>query len=515
MPVRVPKTKAFNVSLLIILHLLIVLPLAYSLNIWGDEGSTLHTTQHGFFDAFQNAGASERQAPLYFWMMSLWRSINGSIFFARLFSIFCSVSAIKLFADLTRRLFEPRSALLATAFFALHPFLIWASVEIRVYSLVILLSILLLKFLFESFSGETNDDARGHSTRDAALFCVTAIAALYSNYYLGFLLAGCFVALLAARRWAEARKYFLLMIIAGIGFLPMAIDVRSQFAGNTAGYQEERSLIIGIRQLWHHFLTFILPSEVFPDDDPSLADVIRVWTVRAILLIAGIFTVKNRQKVSYRTISLGVITTVILAGLLAAYFAVGLQFVEVRHASVLFVPIILFIASLFSDIFGGIEDRPAGKLAVAAIGFLVLASFSYALITLYPNIAKRGDWARVAQYIQQNEAPNQPIIVFQTFDAMALPYHYSGVNKILPDERFMDFEVEAEGGTADSMKRQTDFTISKIPADAAEIWLVENDKCRVTEACVPLENFVQANYTVIEEQEFYRENVRLLKRKSQ
>ena len=116
MPVRVPKTKAFNVSLLIILHLLIVLPLAYSLNIWGDEGSTLHTTQHGFFDAFQNAGASERQAPLYFWMMSLWRSINGSIFFARLFSIFCSVSAIKLFADLTRRLFEPRSALLATAF---------------------------------------------------------------------------------------------------------------------------------------------------------------------------------------------------------------------------------------------------------------------------------------------------------------------------------------------------------------------------------------------------------------
>ena len=85
------------------------------------------------------------------WVLSIWRTLNSSIFFARLFSIICSVASIKLFAGLAHRLFDKQMAILVTAFFAMHPFLIWASLEIRVYALVILLSVLLLKLFFESF----------------------------------------------------------------------------------------------------------------------------------------------------------------------------------------------------------------------------------------------------------------------------------------------------------------------------------------------------------------------------
>src|SRR5690349_20813504 len=66
----------FSLSLL---HLLITLPLAYVLNIWADEASTLYTTEHGFFYAFRSALADEKQAPLYFWFLSLWREIDASI----------------------------------------------------------------------------------------------------------------------------------------------------------------------------------------------------------------------------------------------------------------------------------------------------------------------------------------------------------------------------------------------------------------------------------------------------
>ena len=128
-------------------------------------------------------------------------------------------------------------------------------------------------------------------------------------------------------------------------------------------------------------------------------------------------------------------------------------------------------------------------------------------------MAKRGDWARVGAFIQENEAPGQPIIVFTTYDVLSLPYHYHGVNRILPDERFFEFESEATFGSENSLKRETDFVISEIPADAEMIWLVVSEKCLVTDACHPLENYVRANYTIEKEQEFYLEKVYLLKKK--
>ena len=81
---------------LIAVHLALALPLAWLLNIWADEASTLHTTQNGLAYAFRHAAADERQAPLYFWILGLWRDLNGSIFFARLFSLICVAAAISV-----------------------------------------------------------------------------------------------------------------------------------------------------------------------------------------------------------------------------------------------------------------------------------------------------------------------------------------------------------------------------------------------------------------------------------
>ncbi len=516
MPARYKNSGAFNVTSLIVLHLLIVLPLAYFLNIWADEASTLYTTERGFWHAFQNAAADEKQAPLYFWIMSLWRGINGSIFFARLFSIICGVVAIKLFADLARRFFEPRAALLATAFFAFHPFLIWASVEIRVYSLVILLSLLLITLFFDAFFEESPAESQRPQRKAIVLFLVAAIFALYTNYYLGFLLVGLFSSLLVAKKWREAGIYLGLMLVAAIVFLPQLIGLKSQFVANTSGFQEERSLIDGIRLLWHHFLTFTVPSEVLPDVQISIADVIRLWVARAAIFVIGFFAVKRPKLISSHTLSLGFIAAVIFGCLLFAYFAVGSEYIAIRHASVAFAPLLLFLASLLSDLFGGGQKKQAiGKIAAFACGIIVLASFSHALIKLHPNMTKRGDWARIGAFIEQNESPGQPIIVFTVFESLALPYHYHGVNRILPDEKFFVFDLENAFGTENSYKRQIDFVISEIPTDADAIWLVVSEKCLVTDACRPLEKYVEANYTIEKEQEFYLEKLFLLRKKTQ
>lgn len=500
---------------LIVLHLLMVLPLAYFLNIWADEASTLYTTQHGFWFAFQNAATYEKQAPLYFWIMSLWRSISDSIFFARLFSILCVAAAIKVFAGLASRLFKPRAALLATAFFAFHPYLIWASLEIRVYSLVILLSVILIRLYFDAFIKESEPAALKNSK---ILFSVVALIALYTNYYLGFVLVGLFAALVVTEKWREARSYLGLMFLVAVLFLPiLLINFEAQFAANTSGFKDPRSIINGVRHLWGHFLTFIMPTEILPDDLYTIADLVRLWTIRIALIVVGFFAVVRRKSLSSSTLSLAAVTATIFGCLLFAYFVVGSDYIEIRHASVLFVPLILCAASLLSDIFAtdGKQMRAVNKTLAIAGSLLVLASFSHTLVALYPNMAKRGDWARVGAFIEQNEIPGQPVMVFPTYEVLALPYHYHGVNRVLPDEKYFELEREAAFGTEYSLKKGIDFFISKIPADAEMFWLVVSEKCLATEACRPLENYIQANYTIEREQEFYLEKLFLLRKKAQ
>src|SRR4051812_37622717 len=117
------KIHKYFIFIVIFLHLVIAVPLAWVLNIWIDEASTLYTTGKGFLWTIQNGWLIEKQAPLYFSVVALWRIVDGSIFFARLFSIICSALAIKVFFDVASRFFSDRQAKLLTVVFALHPFL--------------------------------------------------------------------------------------------------------------------------------------------------------------------------------------------------------------------------------------------------------------------------------------------------------------------------------------------------------------------------------------------------------
>lgn len=495
------RSDAGVVAILAFFHLAIALPLAWVLNIWADEASTLYTTRNGLFNAFQNALADEKQAPFYFWILSLWRDLNGSIFFARLFSVLCSLIAIRLFFALAKRQFPRNLAIFASAVFALHPYLIWASLEIRVYSFIVLLSILLLKFFEDGF---LNDAER---KRSRIIFLVVSVVGLYTSYYFGFLLVGCFVALLVTKRWKAAKTYLLLMVVAGIAFLPLLSAIRSQFSSDSAGFHGETSVAEGLRVLWNFFLTFALPTEVFTPENSTVISTARLWIVRIGIIAAIVLLIKSRKLFDERILTFGAISAVIAIFLFISYLLLGNVYVQIRHASVLFVPVVLLLVSVIAALF--IEKG----YALLVVALVLAGSFGYSIYSLYPNLTKRGDWQRVAAFIREREKPGQPIVIFTTFDALALPFYYSGSNKIFPDEQFFAWEPEAAFGTEASHKKQTDFVVSEIPPGSGEVWLVVNEKCLATEACLPLENFVKSNYTIIEEKEFYLEKVFLLRRK--
>ena len=487
--------------ILLFAHLAIALPLAYFLNIWTDEASTLYTTQNGLFQAFRSVFADEKQAPLYFLLMSLWRKMDDSIFFARLFSVICSLAAISAFSGLARKIWDEKTAFFLTPIFALHPVLIWASLEIRLYSLIILITCLLFSFFYDGYLREEASDKKAQF-----FYVVTAIAALYTNYYIGFLLVGAFVALLVLRRWSAAKSYFWQMLIVGLTITPLFWIIILQFSDRSKTFQSEKSAIESVQILWNHFLTFVLPTELFTTEEGSMFSRIRLWIVRFSALAVIFVLAKNRfRDLDKNIIAFGTIAAVCAAFFLLVYFRLGAGYVELRHAAVCFTAVFIFVSAVL------VKILPKKSWIFAAILYVVF--FAYATFSIYPNLTKRGDWARISAFISQNETANQPIVVFQPYDAIALPFYYRGANKILPDEKFFSLLTDAEPGSANYLRSQIEFVISEIPPDANEIWLLTNEKCEIKRSCEPLENFVQANYTIVEERNFYLEKVRLLRKK--
>lgn len=504
MPDRTARagTGAF---LLILLHLLIALPLAFSLNIWAEEASTLFSTQHGLLSAIRHAAIDERQPPLYFWVMSLWRSIDGSIFFARLFSIICSIVAIRVFAGTARRVFTREATLLATAFFALHPVLVWASTEIRSYSLVVLLSVISVRLFLDIFL-----ESDGRRNARWLWLAFTAVVAAYTSYHLLYLFAGFLAAFFIAGKWEQAKRYLLIAAVAAIACIPLIFIVKTKVGGGNS--RSAGSLIDGVQVLWQGLLTFILPAGLFSSVAITTVSAARAWIVVACFGAVILGAVRCWDSISRLTAALGSVTGVSAAILLAMHFALG-PFRTPSEVAFLFVPVLFFFASLLTDLFKMTTERTTRLVSLAA-GLLVLASFSYSLLNLYPAGVKQGDWARIGAFIQENERPGQPIVVFPIFDAMALPYHYRGQNQILPAENFFEFATGASIGSAASAVKEIDHVISQIPDDAADVWLATGEACQTTQACVPLDNFVMANYTIVIEKEFYLEKLFLLRRRT-
>src|SRR3954454_10573537 len=98
-----PTPSRWAVPALAGLYLAIALPLAARLDIWIDEAYTLATTGQGLRHALHQALFFEQQPPLYFLLLSLWRMLDGGVFFARLFSVLCGLAALFAVAALSRR----------------------------------------------------------------------------------------------------------------------------------------------------------------------------------------------------------------------------------------------------------------------------------------------------------------------------------------------------------------------------------------------------------------------------
>jgi mannosyltransferase len=193
--------------------------------MWHDEVFSVVVARMSWGAMFHAVIADLVHPPLFYILLKTWIALGGqSLFWMRLLPYLFSIGTILPLLALLKQLPLPGQAgIAALLLVTFNPPLIRYSQELRMYSLLVLLSVISL-WLFVRFL---------HSGKQTLwpLFVVNLLLA-YSHYYgMLFLVSEAIVVLLWScrspfpERYTQARRFVFSLVLVGIAFLPWAYTV--------------------------------------------------------------------------------------------------------------------------------------------------------------------------------------------------------------------------------------------------------------------------------------------------
>lgn len=488
----------------IVLHLGVVLPLAFVLPIWIDEAYSLRTTAHTIAESLRLGVTFELQAPLYFGVLSLWRTIDPSPEFARLLSILFTTATLFVAARISHRLFPNISDAFLPAIITLQPVFLYAALEIRVYALALFMSSVLVLLFVRSFLC----DAKGREGLVA--FALFASLALYTQYYLGFLLGALGIGLVVSGHFHEARRYLASLGLTGLIASPILLWLPRQLGGAAGATPLRLSGRESVR-----FVFGLIDLPVLPALQPwaeavgspaftrALYWAVRLapWAVVACVLISR----RNRAApLQVRGVALWWAVLIACAAELSAVGALlGQHLVgSIQYSFPVALPAALAVASLLALI-----ERP-GVRAVCLLALLV-SNGSLAL-QQYRPLAKHGDSRRVAEYIMPREQPSEPIVVFTAEEALVLETYYHGINDLIPIPRPVPLDTYDLRNLAIASEEEVGGTLRLDDPQFDRLWLVTTPPEKHLSTAVGisfnqhfLRDYIDRYFDVVEEQRFH------------
>jgi uncharacterized membrane protein len=153
-----------------------------SQSYWFDEAQAAHEMQLSLTGMLHTLGAQETSPPLYFVIAWLWANVFGTGEAGlRSLSALAGTAAIPIAYLCGRELVSGRAGLVAAAFVAVNPFMIWYSQEAREYMLLGALCGASLWWFARC--------RRDPSTRNLVGWAVFSALALLTHFFAGFLVA--------------------------------------------------------------------------------------------------------------------------------------------------------------------------------------------------------------------------------------------------------------------------------------------------------------------------------------
>ena len=186
-----------------------------SYGLFGDEVFTLWTAAQDWRSLFASVVGDVVHPPLFYVTLKLWIGIGGqSIFWLKLLPALFSIASVLPFFLLCRELKLRAPAMsLALWLMAMNGFLINHSQELRMYSLLLLLTLTSL-WLFATLVNQG-----GNTTGTQALLCVVNLCLVFTHYY-GWVIVSIELFFLLIGKRARLRSFAIGTVVVALFFSP-------------------------------------------------------------------------------------------------------------------------------------------------------------------------------------------------------------------------------------------------------------------------------------------------------
>ncbi len=355
-----------------------------------DEAVTVARVIHpSLFDTLSAAVQGERSPPLYYVVVWAWSKIfgTGEVGLRSLSALLGTLTVPLAYAAAATLGSSRRVALLAAAFVALNPYLIWYSQEARSYALMVLFGAAALAYFVRSLERP--------SSRSLAIWALASALALSSHYFAVFLIVPQALWLLLRD---ESRRSAILATAAiaavALALLPLAV---SQESGDRRNGFTETSLA---SRLGETGLNLVASEEPTPFAANTAIDLVQlVAAVGGTLLLAAAIAL-TMTRASREEQGGAIVAGVVSGGAIALPLllaVLGLDFINPRNLIGVLVPLLIVLAI-------GFGGRRAGKAGLAA-GAATCALFAGVLVAVDVSTQmQRPDWRGAAEALARGEA---------------------------------------------------------------------------------------------------------------
>lgn len=358
--------------------------------LWFDEIFSVHAATTNFSHFFDFIAQDLIHPPFFYILLKFWISIGGeSLFWLRFFAVFFSIATILPFILLCRELkFNATEILVAFFAFSINGTLIKYAQEVRMYSLLVCLSLFSMWLFIRWLNAE--------KATFIALLAINLLL-IYTHYF-GWLIVITELCIVIWR--GEKIKQFAVQTVVLIAsFLPWAFLVFNAWQKNQGFTQN-----IGWQtkpDLWQ-FFSAIHQSFYFPNS--NLETTVVLISAPMLLICLGLvvfFAIKNHQDSRFQILFAFVAVPLIIAFISGWVFPVSVW--GIRHLTVIFVPYFLLVAL-------SVSQFKWKTIVIPILLFLIFVS-GFAEFTKPKQVYIWCAWENLANQIE----PNAKIYAFEDF----------------------------------------------------------------------------------------------------
>jgi len=390
-----------------------------------DEAVTAARVIHpSLFDTISVVGDSERSPPLYYVLVWAWSQIfgTGEVGLRSLSALFGTLTVPLAYGAAATLSSSRRVALLAAAFVALNPYLIWYSQEARSYALMVCFATGALVYFARSLERP--------SPSSLALWALASALALSSHYFAAFLIAPQALWLLL-RDGSRRQAVLATAAIAAVGLALVPLAVAQQGDDRRNGFTETPLA----SRVGETALNLVASEEPAPFAGNRAIDALQFVAAAggALLLAAAISLIATRASRQERdgALAAGVVGGGAL-GLPLLLAVLGLDFINPRNLIGALVPLLVVLAV-------GFGSRGAGEAGLAA-GAATCALFACVVVAVNVSAQmQRPDWRGAAEALASGGKPRVLVVPRNGDDPLS---YYLDARKPVPGRSVRAREVD-------------------------------------------------------------------------